>query len=108
LLSRKQYQQVFDKPERSSDDYFTLLAKLNDVKHARLGLAIAKKSIAHAVDRNRIKRLVRESFRMQQLDLGHADFVVLAKRNLQNSTNEQIRQSLNKHWERLVKKCEKS
>jgi ribonuclease P protein component len=44
-------------------------------------LAISKKIIRKAVDRNRIKRMIRESFRLNQQQLGYFDIVVLAKRD---------------------------
>jgi len=108
LLSKHDYQQVFNNPVRSSDFCFTILAISNSLDRSRLGLAIAKKTIARSTQRNRIKRLVRESFRHEQLNTGTIDIVVLAKRGLEKVSNEDIRQSLGKHWSRLVKKCGKS
>ena len=108
LLSQRDYQQVFKNPIRSSDQYFTILAIVNDRDLARLGLAIAKKSIAKATQRNRIKRMIRESFRHQQVNMSNIDLVVLAKRGLERASNEEMQASLIKHWAFLVKKCEKS
>lgn len=48
---------------------------------ARLGIVVAKKNIKLAVDRNRLKRLVRESFRKQQLGLLGLDIVVIIKKD---------------------------
>lgn len=69
-------------------------------RQARLGLAIAKKQIPRAVDRNRIKRVIRESFRLHQLQ--DHDFVVLARRDTASATNRQLSRSLARHWERLL------
>jgi ribonuclease P protein component len=99
-----EYQYVFDNPIKSSDQYFTLLAKKNSCQHPRLGLAIAKKSVKKAVCRNSIKRLVRESFRVQQ-GLGGIDIVVLAKPDAVRVPMAQLRKSLDKHWLRLSFKC---
>jgi len=68
---------------------------------ARLGLAIAKKQIPRAVDRNRVKRVVRESFRLLQLK--DHDFVVLARRDSATATKTRLFLSLKHHWERLLK-----
>jgi len=108
LLSQNDYQQVFKNPIRSSDQYFTILAIINNGGLARLGLAIAKKSIPKATQRNRIKRMIRESFRHQQRNMISIDLVVLAKKGLDRITNEEMQVSLTKHWAYLVKKCEKS
>jgi ribonuclease P protein component len=73
----------------------------HDGHQARLGLAIAKKLLPRAVDRNRIKRIVRESFRLHQLQ--EYDFVVLARRDTGTATNDQLFLSLKHHWNRLLK-----
>lgn len=99
-----QFQNVFENPVKSSDQYFTLLAKKNSVDHPRLGLAIAKKNIKKAVHRNVIKRTVRESFRLQR-GLGGMDVVVLARRDAMGVPLEVLRGSLEKHWLRLVTRC---
>ena len=64
LLKAADYNRVFDKSVRSSDRYFTVLARPNDVSYARLGTAFSKKRVKLAVARNRLKRISRESFRL--------------------------------------------
>lgn len=73
----------------------------NDLGHARLGLAIAKRVLPRAVDRNRLKRLIRESFRHHRALLGGYDLVVLARQGVREHDNEQIRASLDHFWRRL-------
>ena len=67
---------------------------------ARLGLIISKKAAPKAVDRNRIKRLVRESFRQQQ-SLKSADYVVMAKPSVKQLTNQQVFECLQHLWQRI-------
>ena len=43
---------------------------------ARLGLVVGKKLLKHAVDRNRLKRIVREQFRLRRANLPNMDLVV--------------------------------
>ena len=43
---------------------------------ARLGLVVGKKLLKRAVDRNRLKRVVRENFRLRRLQLPAYDLVV--------------------------------
>jgi ribonuclease P protein component len=105
LKKPAEYKNVFAKPVKSSDTYFTLLAVKNDFDHPRLGLAIAKKNIRKAVHRNMIKRTVRENFRIQQQSLGNIDIVVLARREAVDAPLEVLRKSLEKHWLRLVSRC---
>ncbi len=48
---------------------------------ARLGIVVAKKNVRLAVARNRLKRIVRESFRQQQDSLQGLDVVVIIKKD---------------------------
>jgi len=56
-----------------------LLAAPNGLSYARLGMIVPKKIISTAVRRNRVKRLIRESFRLNQVDLAGLDVVARIK-----------------------------
>ncbi len=104
LLTAKQYSHVFADARRFGNRSFTLLVRLNDQAHPRLGLAIAKKSVKRAVDRNRIKRLLRESFRQKQHQLPPIDIVAMCRPVAVQLTNTQILQQLEKQWYYIQKK----
>ena len=106
LKTPADFQNVFACPVKSTDQYFTLLAIKNSIDHPRLGLAIAKKNIKNAVDRNKIKRVTRESFRLQQHQLSTLDIVVLARRDVAKIPSAVLTKSLTKHWHKLVEKCD--
>lgn len=106
LRKPAEYKKVFANPVKSTDKYFTLLAIQNELGHARLGLAIAKKTIRRAVDRNMLKRVIRESFRSQQWQLGTMDIVVLARKDALGIPVSQLRSALQKHWSKLVNRCD--
>lgn len=80
-----------------------MLARLNECCAARLGLAISRKAAARAVDRNRLRRLARESFR--RLELAPLDFVVMARKEATAADNERIRTSLDRHFMRLSERA---
>jgi len=105
LLSNNDYGRVFKNPVKSKDSCFTLLGKTNNRDVSRLGLAISKKTVHKAVDRNRIKRLIRDSFRHSRHKLAGIDIVVLANKGLDGRRNEEMLISLSHHWKQLVKKC---
>ena len=109
LLKAADYNHVFDKSVRSSDRYFTVLARPNTLSHARLGMAFSKKRVKLAVARNRLKRISRESFRLRQLPQRlkkqPADFIVLAGAQCVRATNKQLFHSLEQHWQQLNTKC---
>lgn len=72
---------------------------------ARLGIAVAKKRIRRANRRNRLKRLVRESFRENQDRLAGLDLVVVALAPADREPGVVIRGSLDRHWTTLADKC---
>ena len=108
LLKPADFKHVFARPVRLSNHNVTILARENKLNHARLGLAISKKQLRRAVDRNRIKRLVRESFRQQQEQLAGFDCVVMVRSSVTTLSNSAIFETLDKHWKSLAEKCVKS
>ena len=107
LITAQDFTHVFDQPVRSADRFFTVLAKLNNLDRPRLGLAISKKNTRRAVDRNKLKRLARESFRLNLSRLDNIDVVVMAKKDAAFQPNDLLFDSLNKHWKNLRHKFSK-
>lgn len=114
LLEASDFKSVFDgaiyKVHQSG---FMLLAvpRPDDdgsLSHARIGLVIAKRKIRRAHERNRVKRLARESFRLHQAELPALDIVLMAKADAQILSNEVLQQELNLAWRQLTKRFEKN
>ena len=108
LLTPSEFTPVFKQPIVASNQAFTFLAINNNQGNPRLGLTIAKKRVKKAVARNRIKRLIRESFRQRQHQLPNIDVVVMAKNETDKMTNEQLFKLLDKQWKKLTQRCEKA
>jgi len=68
-------------------------------------MAVPKRQLKRAVDRNRMKRLIRESFRQHQAQLRGLDVVVLVRHGILQMNNEAVFRALDKHWNLLGKKC---
>ena len=109
LLHSREFQRVFSNTQcKSTDRLLTLLAVNNKCGFARLGLAISKKRIKTAVAWNRLKRLVRDSFRRHRKELHSMDIVVIGHTRAAEVSNQEIYDSLNQHWEKLTAKCKNS
>lgn len=100
LLNKSDYDHVFAKATKFVTTDFVLLCRENNLGYARLGLALSKKMIAKAHDRNRIKRLLRECFRQTQLPA--VDIIFLARSGVAQQTNLGINIRLSKTWEKLT------
>ena len=108
LLSGRAYDAVFADNRRLADRYWTVLvhtvpraADADPVPAARLGLAIAKKRARRAVDRNRIKRVARESFRHARDALAGHHVVVMNRDAAASAGARELRAALDALWARL-------
>ena len=84
------------------------LACPNGLDHPRLGLVISKKNVRRAVDRNRLKRLTRESVRLQQDALPAVDIVLLARRGASELDKATLQRQLFGMWRRLERDARKA
>jgi len=74
---------------------------------ARIGLVVGKKQFKHAVDRNRVKRIVREQFRLRREALPAFDLVVRLHAKQAPLTGPALARDLNDLLDRLVRRCRK-
>lgn len=76
LVNKADFDRVFAENQRARTDFVIVMARPNQVGYPRLGMIVAKRLLARAVDRNRVKRCTRESFRQVMAELPACDFVV--------------------------------
>ncbi len=108
LLTPKDYQAVFDEARiKVSTPQLLFLARPTSLPQARMGMVIAKKNVRLAVRRNRIKRALRESFRLHQPALQGLDVVVLARRGLDTLDRQQLQATCTGLWQQLQRRQQK-
>ena len=98
MNSPRDYSRVFRQAKHVGGGGLTILSVENTVGHPRLGLAIAKKHLKLATQRNRLKRLIRESFRHHQATFANIDIVVLSRTDIKRREVSKIRAALAQHW----------
>ena len=104
LLTPRHFKAVFDSPTgKVPGKNLLILARENGLDHPRLGLVIGKKSVKLAVQRNRLKRLMRDSFRLNQQTLAGLDIVIVARKGLGEVENPELHQHFGKLWKRLAR-----
>jgi ribonuclease P protein component len=94
LLRREEYAAALASAPAALRRHFSVFVRANELERSRIGIIVGKKSAPRAVDRNRIKRMVREAFRNNRQCFGGADLVVLARRCPQPSGWESARAEL--------------
>lgn len=100
LLKKIDYDYVFTNANKTITPEFVVLHRANSLGYARIGLALSKKKIAKAHQRNRAKRLIRESFRKQNLPA--VDIVILARQHIALVENNIITANLGTAWDKLT------
>ena len=99
LVHPTQFEAVFADATRLAGGGYVVLARANDQTFPRLGLAISKRAARRAVDRNKLKRLARESFRNHSAILPAVDIVVLCSPNAASLSNRKLLSALERAWE---------
>jgi ribonuclease P protein component len=102
LVAKHDFQSVFAKPNKATHKYLLALHKPNQRPHARLGIIIAKHRVKLAVDRNHLRRLVRESFRHHKEALKGLDIIVLMRSECSPLDNKALRDDIDKLWQKLI------
>ncbi|MBT8433489.1 MAG: ribonuclease P protein component [Gammaproteobacteria bacterium] len=100
------FRQVFKNNIRVGDNHITLLVGRNTGACPRIGFAIARKQVPTAVQRNALKRVVRESFRKNRHRLPPRDIVIMVKREILLTRPADFRATLDQHWNSIIKQCE--
>ncbi|CAM3503490.1 ribonuclease P protein component [Shewanella pealeana] len=104
MLTPAQFKSVFTKPIKASSAEITLLAIPNSEQHPRLGLTVAKRYVKKANQRNRIKRIIRDNFRLHQHDLPAVDIVVLVRNGVLDMENAELKNLVEKLWRKLSRR----
>ncbi len=87
---------------RAGGRCFHVRYRANELGHARLGLAISKRVSKRAVERNRIKRLVRESFRRMRHQLPAIDLMLMAREQAAGVAGAELLRDLDSLWQKLL------
>jgi ribonuclease P protein component len=87
-----------------SDRYFKVFFVRNSEKFARLGIIASKRSLSAATDRNRVKRIIRESFRHHNIKNRNLDLVVMTKNDYSWMVNARI-DNLEKLFSQVENRC---
>jgi ribonuclease P protein component len=100
-----EFRDVKRRGRKFADALFSLSVLANHESYPRLGLSIATRTFGSAVARNRIKRITRESFRLNQHSLPPVDVTVSARDAARQAKAGDLRASLDQHWKSISQRC---
>jgi ribonuclease P protein component len=98
----REYREAFADSRRVSTRHFSLHLRLRDGGFCRLGMAVSRKVSPNAVVRNRIKRQIRDSFRLLRLTLPLGDCIVVARVGAGALDKAALKIDLALLWERVL------
>ena len=105
LRRKREFDAVYAHGRRFGNSFFGVTAHVNDKGWPRLGLAVAVKTAGNAVERNRIRRMIRESFRLHQHEIPALDVVVSARLRARGCVATELRAQLESLWQEVRTKC---
>jgi len=96
ILSNRDFDRIYKEGKSRRKGTITVRFLPNNLEFSRLGIAVSKKVFRHAVERNRIKRLIREAFRLNKANLPKGlDMVVGVRINQINTEKHNINKLFN-------------
>jgi ribonuclease P protein component len=105
LRRKRDFDAAYARGRRMGDGFFAVTATLNGSDVPRLGLAVAVRVAGGSVGRNRIRRVIRESFRVHQRELPPVDLVVSARPKAREASRKALHASLAALWKKVGEQC---
>lgn len=103
VLRKVDFEAAYRQGSRHGNSHFSLTVRPNQLAAARLGMAIAARTVGKAVSRNRLRRIIRESFRHVREDLPSVDLIVGARVAARDASARELRASLDKLWNKVLR-----
>lgn len=104
LLRPADFAALRENSRRVSSTHFSMQFRANAQTGARLGMAVSRRVSKLAVVRNRIRRQIRESFRLTRNSLPAVDILVIARTQAATQPNPTLRAELEILWQALKSK----
>jgi ribonuclease P protein component len=105
LRTKADFDRAYAQGRRTGNSLFGVTARRNELGRPRLGLAVAVRVAGSSVERNRIRRIIRESFRVHQYEMPALDIVVSARDRARGAPGPELHASLAALWKKVIEQC---
>lgn len=94
LRNKKDFSSIYKHGKSFGDKYVVLFFKKNNLSYNRTAF-LASKKVGNSVKRNRARRLMKEAYRLSEIDLQNGyDFIIIARATIDNQKYKNVRKSL--------------
>jgi ribonuclease P protein component len=105
LRRKADFEAVYARGQRFGNGFFGVTAFWNEKGWPRLGLAVSVRIAGGGVERNRIRRIIRESFRLHQHELPPVDLIISARNRARDAARPELHASLVALWQKVKEQC---
>ncbi len=102
LRGQAAFERVYEGPRKCASQYFVVLSRHSQQPFPRIGIVMPRHRMPRAVDRNAVRRIVRESFRLQQSPLKGFDIIVLIRTKCTPLNKLALRKDIDFLWQKLA------
>lgn len=103
VLKNREYREIYNSSQRGGSAFFNYHILVYPQQRSRIGITVSKKVSKNAVDRNRIKRQVKEFYRHRQHQLTTGAVVITAKPGCYKASDAERYESLDQVWQKILK-----
>ncbi|HWL08610.1 MAG TPA: ribonuclease P protein component [Planctomicrobium sp.] len=107
IRSGRDFERIYEIKQKASDPILLIFGGTNGLPHSRIGLSVSRRH-GNSVARHRLRRLLKEAFRLEQHHLPSGlDLILIPGRESRHATQEMFRESLVQLSRRLAKRLSK-
>ena len=96
-----EFANIYSKNKYFYNSGLIMLTKNNNLENPRLGISIPKKNLKLSVQRNKIKRIIKESFRLNYKKIDKLDIVLIGGKNINKFNIKNTQKSLLELWKKI-------
>lgn len=108
LNTKTEFKKIFTHSHKLSSKNLLILWTISHQPLGKIGIIAGKKVSPHAVIRNQIKRIIRDSYRLANDELENLDMIIIARHSCRHLNKILLRKEIDELWQKLLMQYQKS